>query len=168
MAPQEQTIAWSVSTHTHKERSTDWYWAFALITLAGIGVSIFFANYMLAVILFVGMGSMGLLAVRGPREHSVHIDKKGVTVDGTRYPYSTIQTFWVAVDEPNENIPPPEREEPRARLFLTTSGIVSPHIHIPLDHAAHAQEVRTYLLQFVEEQEQRPHFAEHLAEILGL
>lgn len=168
MEDREDAISWNVLTHTHKERSTDWYWAFALVALLSIGASVFFENYMLAIILFVGLGSMSILAIRGPREHSVRIDKKGVTIDGTRYPYKTIQTFWVAVDEPNEAVPPPEREEPKARLFLTTNGFISPHIHIPLDHAAHAQEVRTYLLQFVEEQEQRPYIAEHLAEILGL
>jgi hypothetical protein len=165
MAPQEQTISWSVSTHTHKERSTDWYWAFALITLAGIGVSIFFANYMLAVILFVGMGSISILAVRGPREHSVRIDKRGIAVDGTLYPFRTIQSFWVEIEDAHEDYPD---YEPRARLFLTTSGILSPHMTVPLDNAEHARQVREYLRHILKEEEQHPHFAEHVAEILGL
>jgi len=165
MAPQEQTISWNVLTHTHKERSTDWYWAFGLIALVGIGVSIFFANYMLAIILFVGMGSISILAARGPREHSVRIDKRGVAIDGTLYPFRTIQSFWVEIEESREDYP---QYEPQARLFLTTSGILSPHITVPLDHPEHAAQVRDYLRAVVKEEEQRPHFAEHLAEILGL
>lgn len=152
----EQAISWSVLTHVHRERSTDWYWAFALITLLGVAASIFFGNYMLAIILFVGMGSIGILAIRGPREHTVRVDKRGVSVDGTLYLYRNMQSFWVEedVDEP--------------RLFLTTNGLISPHITIPLDDPTHADDIREFLQQFLQEEEQSPHFGEHLAEMFGL
>jgi len=165
MEAPEQTISWSVSTHTHQERSPDWYWAFGLLGVAGIGVSIFFANYLLALILLVGMGSIGILMARGPRDHTVRIDKRGVAIDGTLYPFRTIKSFWVDIEEQSEDYP---TYEPRARLFLTTSGILAPHITVPLDHADHARQVREYMRQIVKEEEQHPHFAEHVAEILGL
>lgn len=156
MDGQEQVISWSVVTHTHKERSADWYWAFGLFTLGGIALSIFFTNYMLAIILVLGMGSIGILAARGPREHNVRIDKRGIAIDGTLYIYRTIQSFWV------------EEETDEPRLFITTSGLLSPHITIPLDHPEHADEVRAYLREILTEEEQRPHFGEHLAEMFGL
>lgn len=166
MDGQENTITWSVLTHTHKDRSTDWYWAFGLVAVVGIAASIFFKNYMLAGILAIGMGSIAVLVARGPREHTVRIDKRGVVVDGTRYPFKSIKSFWVEVEEELDE-PDPDYVR-QARLFLTTSGVLSPHMVVPLDDVAHAAQVRDYLVQHVQEEEQHPHFAEHLADILGL
>lgn len=153
---QEQAISWTVLTHEHKDRSADWYWTLGALAVVGIGLSIFFSNILLAIILAVGAGSIGFLAARGPREHMVRIDKRGVSLDGTLYPYPSIHSFWV--EESAEN----------PRLFLSTSGFLSPSITVPLDNASHAQSVRDFLKKFGEEEEQRPHFGEHLAEMLGL
>ncbi|MDO8518041.1 MAG: hypothetical protein Q7S26_01995 [bacterium] len=155
-AAQEQTITWHVQTHEHRERSSDWYWALGLLALAGAGASVFFGNILLAIILVVGAGSIGLLAARGPREHAVKIDKRGVSLDGTLYLYPAIQSFWV------------EEEVGEPTLFLTTNSIVMPHVSVPLDNAAHAGQVRAYLRRYVEEEEQWPHFGENIARLLGL
>lgn len=155
-AVQEQAIVWHVQTHEHRQRSSDWYWALGLLALAGAGASVFFGNILLAIILVVGAGSIGILAVRGPREHLVRIDKRGVSLDGTLYLYPTIQSFWV------------EEEQGEPTLFLTTNSIVMPHICVPLDNAAHAGQVRAYLRNYLEEEEQWPHFGENIARLLGL
>lgn len=153
---QEQVISWTVLTHEHKERSTDWYWTLGALVVVGIGLSVFFGNILLAIILAVGGSSIGFLAARGPREHMVRLDKRGVSLDGTLYPYSSIHSFWV-----DENAESP-------RLFLSTSGFLSPSITVPLDNVSHAQDVRAFLKKFGEEEEQRPHLGEHLAELFGL
>src|SRR3989344_2146741 len=150
-AVQEQTIVWHVQTHEHRERSSDWYWALGLLALVGAGASIFFGNILLAIILVVGGGSIGYLAARGPREHAVKIDRRGISLDGTLYLYPTVQSFWV------------EEEVGDPMLFLTTSSILIPHVSVPLDSAAHARQVRSYLRNYLEEEEQWPHFGENLA-----
>lgn len=164
MAEPEQSISWQVTTHAHHTHSSDWYWSIGLATLVGIGLSAYFSNYMLAVILFVGIGSIAILSIRGPRTHSVKIDKRGVSVDGSLHPYRTIQSFWVMIEGEDDDQP----HDAKAFLLLTTEGILSPHITIPLDDADHAQEVRAYLRAFVEEEEQWPHMGERLAELIGL
>jgi hypothetical protein len=153
---QEQTISWSVQTHEHRERSSDWYWTLGLLGVVGAGFSIFFGNILLAAILVVGAGSIGFLAARGPREHEVSIDRRGITLDGTLYLYPTVQSFWV------------EEEASEPTLFLTTNSIVMPHVSVPLDDASHAAAVRTYLRRYLEEEEQWPHFGENVARMLGL
>ena len=148
----EQGIAWMVETHEHKERSTDWYWGLGLGALAGAAVSVFLGNVLLALILLIGAGSIGYLAFRGPRQHRVAIDERGVSIDGTLYPYESIHSYWVTEE----------------RLFLTTSGLLAPHLSVPLDDAAHAQAVHNFLGKRLPEEEQHPYLGEHLAELLGL
>lgn len=160
---EEGGITWHVLTHEHRDRSADWYWALGIFAIGGAAASIYFGNILLAIILVVGAGSIGVLAVRGPREHMVRVDKRGVTLDGTLYPYKSIQSFWVAIEE---NVP--EDVQPRAQLFLTTNGFLHPYITIPLDDMEHAKGVRELLSQYSEEEEQYPHFGEQLAELFGL
>jgi hypothetical protein len=156
MPGEKQEMVWTVTTHEHREHSTDWYWALGVMALAGAIVSIFMGNDLLAVIIVLGAASIGYLAVRGPREHTVKIDDRGVTIDGTRYPYSAIRSFWV------------EHEEERPHLFLTLRGLLTPHFSLALDNEAQGAAVRDHLSHHIEEAEQGPHLGEHLAEIFGL
>ncbi len=155
MPPQEQGLSWHVDTHEHKERSADWYWTLGLGALAGAALAVFFGNVLLGVILLLGGGSLGFLVARGPREHQVRVDQKGVTLDGTLYPYKNITSFWV--EEGND-----------PKLLLTTSGMLHPQLVVPLLSAARAQSVRAYLRRFATEVEQHAHLGEHLAELFGL
>jgi hypothetical protein len=155
MPPQEQGLSWQINTHEHKERSADWYWALGLLSLAGAGLSIFFGNVLLAVILLLGGGSLGFLVARGPREHQVTLNQKGITLDGTLYSFKNIGSFWV-------------EEGPTPRLLVSTSGILHPQLVVPLLSSARAMSVRSYLKRFAPEVEQHPHIGEHLAELFGL
>jgi hypothetical protein len=152
----QNDMVWSVTTHEHRERSTDWYWALGLVAVAGAVASVFFGNTLLAIILLLGLGSIGFLAVRGPREHQVKIDHRGVTIDGTRHPFTSIHSFWVETD----------REPPH--LFMTLGGVLTPHLSLALDDLSQARSVREHLLKHVTEEEQGPHVGEYLAEIFGL
>ena len=156
-------ISWSVLTHEHRERTNDWYWALGLLTVVGIGVCIYFNNILLACILAIGVGSIIFLTIRGPREHDVALTPRGVDIDGTLYRYPALRSFWVAIEEV-----PDDSYEPRARLFLSTSGVLHPRFMLPLEGVDHAEAVRDYLLNFLEEAEQEPHFAEHIADFIGI
>ena len=160
-----EEIGWRVQTHEHKEHSADWYWGVGLATLLGAAVSIYFGNILLAAIIVIAIGLLALLAIRGPREHEVLINGKGVHIDGTLYRYNNLQSFWVCYDEPLPQYA--QERQPRIWLALTTNGYIHPQITVPLDSFDHGNMVREYLLHFIEEQEQHPHFAEHLAELLG-
>jgi hypothetical protein len=157
MAP-EQEIVWHVLTHEHKEHTADWYWALGLLTLVGAGLSMYFGNLLLALILIIGAGSIVMLKIRGPREHQVRVDQRGITLDGTVYPWKSIHSFWVNDDE--------ARGGPC--IYLTTHSLLTPRVTVPLDSKEHAAQVRAYVKRYAEEEEQWPHFGEHLAELLGL
>lgn len=152
----EQSISWTVITHVHREHSVDWYWSAGIIAVVAAAISIWLGNLLFAIVILVGAGSLGALFLRGPREHAVRIDQRGVHIDGTLYPYRSIESFWV------------ERSPEAPRLYLMTHAIVSPHVMLPLESGAQADQVRSYLKRVVEEKEQGPHAGEHLAEMFGL
>jgi hypothetical protein len=149
-------MSWNVTTHEHRERSTDWYWGLGVLALAGAAAAIFFGNFLFAVIIAIGAGSIGFLAARGPREHMIHIDERGLSVDGTRYPFSAIHSFWV------------EHDHEYPHLFMTMRGALASHFSLTLDSQAQGDDVRDHLKRFVREEEQGPHIGEHVAALLGL
>jgi hypothetical protein len=149
-------MEWSVTTHEHRERTADWYWGLGVLALAGGVAAIFFGNFLFAVIIAIGAVSIGFLAARGPREHRMRIDDRGLVIDGTRYPYSAVHSFWV------------EHEADNPHLFMTMKGILSSHFSLTLDSEAQGTEVREHLGQHIQEAEQGPHVGEQLAHLLGL
>lgn len=154
--PEVQEISWTV-VRPHRERSVDWYWGLGALTLAGVLLSIFlFDNTLLAIILLIGTFSIGLLAAREPREHTVKLDPRGIVIDGTRYPFSSVHSFWV------------EHEVPDPRLFVSMTGILSPHFSFDLHDETEGNRVRDFLRRFAHEEEQGPHLGDHLAEIFRL
>lgn len=153
---EEQTVSWTVGDETPRTRSIDWYWGLGLLALVGAGASIFFENMLLAIIIILGAGSIGFIAVRGSRSHNITIDPKGIAIDGTRYPYTSVHSFWV------------EQEMEPPHLFLSMKGILAPHYSFPLPDKVHATKTHNLLGQYATEEEQGLRIGDRLAEIFGL
>ncbi len=149
-------MSWSVRGHEHRERSNDWYWGLGFIAVAVAGAAIFFGNFLFAVIILISASSIGFLVARGPREHSLKLDQRGIIIDGTRYPYASVHSFWV------------EHDTGTPRVFISMNGLVTPHLSFPLQDETEGTKVREFLKHYVAEEEQGPHVGERLAEIFGL
>ena len=155
MTAQEQAIAWIVHTHEHQERTADWYWALGLLALAGMGASIYFANYLFALILAIGAATLGAMVARGPRTHWVRVDSRGISMDGTLYPWSAVQSFWV-------------EDSGEERLMVTLNSYLTPQLVVPTLEPQRSSNLRAYIKKYAHEEEQEPHLGEHVAEMLGL
>lgn len=151
-----QPISWTVGGEAPFERTNDWYWGLGLFGVVGAGASIFFGNMLLAIILLMGTCSIAVLVIRGPREHTVSVDGRGITVDGTRYPYTAVYSFWV------------EQEMNPPHLFLSMRGILAPHFSFPLTDREQGNRIRALLQRFAQEEEQGVRISDRLAEIFGL
>ena len=114
------------------------------------------SNTAIAIVVVLGLGSIGFLAARGPREHGVRIDERGISIDGTRSPYPSIHSFWI------------ERGVAEPRLFITMNGVLSPHFSLPITHKDEAVKIHQHLSRFIQEEEQGPHWGEHVTRLLGL
>ena len=156
MPSSEQEISWQVASHTLREHSNDWFWGLGAMAIIGAIASVLFGNALLAIIIVLGAFSIGYLALQRPREHSVSIGPRGISIDGTRYPYKSIHSFWV------------EHTDHTPRLFVSMNGILAPHFSLYLSDTTQGDVVRRYLKRYVSEEEQGPQVGEHIAELLGL
>ena len=153
--PLPEWIGWRAPTHEKGERTTDWYWALGIIGVCGAVAAVLLGNLLFAIIIAVGALSLGVLAAREPREHDVRIDERGITVDGDLYVWENLQSFWMA---PGRNAD---------RLFVTTGGIVHPHLVLPIHEPADSQDVYDYVSYFLPEEESHS-LGTLAAELLGL
>ncbi len=156
MAGQEQELSWRVASHRYREHSNDWFWGLGVIALVGAVGSIIFGNILLAMIIVLGAVSLGILSKQQPREHNIQINRRGIVVDGTRYPYSSVRSFWV------------EQNDQNPQLFVSLAGIVAPHLSITLSHDVEAEQVRAFLKHYAQEVEQGPQLGEQILAIFGL
>lgn len=148
-------IRWSAPAHEKQFRTSDWYWALGIIGVCGAAASVLWGNVLFAVIIAVGALSLGVLSAREPREHDVALTERGVVVDGDLYPYASLRSFWIAA---GRTVP---------RLYLSTTGIVHPHLVLGIHEPARVEDVYDYLSQYLEEEEAHS-LGTLAAELLGL
>ena len=156
MPQEEHTIVWTAPTHAHFERSIDWYWALGILALCGSIASVLWGNVLFAAIIALAAVMLGTIAARGPRRCEVHINTKGILLDHEFYPYHSIHSFWIET----HHIPSP-------KLFLSTTGVIHPHIAVLIEEPADPEEIRAYLREFVTE-ESNHSISTIFADFLGL
>ena len=156
MADASRMISWQAPSHEHVERSVDWFWALGIIALAGAILSILFGNLLLAGIIVLGALSLAIISSREPQIHTIRLSSQGIMIDMKLYPWRSLRSFWVD-DETRE-------EE---HLIVSSDGIFSPQLIIPLKGVT-ADEVRSHLSKYIDEQEQYESILTRVGEFFGL
>ena len=149
---------WEGKRIEHGERTSDWYWALAIIAVASIVVSLLFNNILLALVILTGVSALILETRRAPRIHRFAISDAGVYIDDTLYPYERILSFSI-LEYIYPSIPPP--------LSIKKKYLLYSHLVIPvLEHDP--EEVYEYLEQHLEEGHHHTHALDRLLEHVKL
>lgn len=151
------TISWQDFEHDHNEKSGDWFWALGIIALSGAITAILFEDVLFALFIFIGAFTIALFAARRP--HLVHfeINRRGITIDDTLYPFSTLESFWIDEDEEDGDI---------ATLIVRSQRFFMPYIIIPLREPSQ-EHVRELLLEKLEEEEMYEPISYRIFEFFG-
>ena len=144
-------FAWRAFEHEHKDQSTDWYAAVAIITIAIMVASIMLGNILFAVVVLVATSALVLQGMRHPREIDFALTERGVQIETKLYPYSTLKSFWATED---------------ALLIIRSEKTFMPHLVIPF-HPEDEEVIRNILIQVMVEEEQHESLAEILMHRLG-
>lgn len=157
MHPQDERdiIRWIAPTHTHTDRSVDWYWGVGVLALIGMGISVWLGNVLLALIIAVAALCLGVLASRYPRDNEIHLTPEGIAIDRQLIPYESVHSFWINEDHPVH-----------PKLHITTRAVLHPHIAIIIEEPAEPADVRAYLMRYVNEEHGHT-IATYVSEILG-
>ncbi len=139
-----QKITWQHDEHVHKEKTADWFWSVGIVAVGGIFLSIFFKNYLFALIILLFVITSFSLVKRHPKYLTFEISRKGVRAGNVLYPYSILESFWVIDEEENED----------DKIILRSRKPLSPFIILPYDSTVVNPELlRDYLLDYLDEEE---------------
>ncbi len=149
-------ISWKAFEYLHTEKTSDWYWIVGIISVSIAILAVIFNNLIFALLILVSAATLSLFASRPPHLIEISIDAAGVTIGKTRYPYVHLESFWV---ETNEHYP---------RLLLKSKKVLMPFIVALIEeHDVHPDEIRTFLLNHLPEEEHTEPLLEKVLLYLG-
>jgi hypothetical protein len=148
-------IEWQSHEYEFSKKTPDWFWALGIVSVAIAITSIILNNLLFAILVIVGTIALGAYAVRKPDLVKYRITQRGVMVEEILYPYNSLDSFWI------------EHDVEKPKLLITSKKILMPHIVIPINKEVDTDELRDYLLDYVDEEEQKEPLAARIMEYLG-
>src|SRR3989344_7521719 len=135
-----EKISWETIEYLHKEKTTDWYWIVAIITISIALIAIILNNIIFAILILVSSFTLSLFASKKPEVVTMEINNTGVIVGNTQYPYAHLESFWI------------ETREAYPKILIKSEKLLMPFITILLDDMD-SELVREKLLQHLPEEE---------------
>ncbi|HYC34371.1 MAG TPA: hypothetical protein VEC13_01430 [Candidatus Paceibacterota bacterium] len=155
---EENLIRWIGYEYEHTEKSSDWFWAVAIIALCTAIIAIIYNNVLFGIFIILAGVTMMMLAKRPPRIIEYAVTPKGIMVEKTLYLYKHIHSFWV-----DTHI----KQHPE--LLIKTKKNLSRLFVIPIKYgAADSHDIRDYLLQVLPEEHMEESLSHRLMVKLGL
>lgn len=154
----ESSISWQAYEYFHEPKTSDWYWALGVIAIAIAGAAIIFGNVIFALLVIIGATALAIHAHKEPKLVEFELNEKGVRIEKTFYPYSTLDSFAVETHETKIGI--------IAKLFIKSKKTLMPLIIVPIA-GVHPEDVEEYLSIFLKEEEHRESMPEKVMEWLG-
>lgn len=147
-------LSWQTPEYLPKDRSSDWFWAVGIISMAIIITAILLNNLLLAVFLSFTTLTIFIYAKRKPEIISIEITENGVRAGRNMHPFSLLTKFCV-----NENYIIPH-------LLLKSSSVINPLIVLPITKTD-PEKVREVLRNYLIEEEIEEPLSQKLLEYLG-
>ncbi|MCK5021891.1 MAG: hypothetical protein KAR54_01425 [Candidatus Pacebacteria bacterium] len=147
-------INWQAFEYEYNSKSTNWFWMVWILAFSIAMTAYLFNNLLFGVFVLVGAFSVSLFASRKPSLISFSLSKKGVLIKNNLIPFSTLESFWIEEDINN-------------KILFKSEKKTSPYIVIPLDKEIDINEVRRYLLEYLEEIEHHESLLQVFMEKLG-
>lgn len=147
-------ITWQTIEYHHTEKTPDWYWIVGIVTLSIALISIILNNVIFAILIIVSAFTLSLFASRKPEIIDIEINNKGVKVGNTKYPYKSLESFWIETREGND------------RILIKSNAVLKPYIVIFIDDAD-PEKIREILEQHLEEEEHSEPLLEKLLLYFG-
>lgn len=153
----EKDLSWSVPEYDQQQHGVDWYWTVGLVTLIIIIACIYFKNYLLGFLIFVGISTLTYLTIRKPEMIEISIDEKGITIRGRLYAYRKLKGFWVEEEAQHDG---------NQHLLIMTDRVYSPLVAIPVGTIA-PETIRQALRPYLKEKELHENVSHRFMEFFG-
>ncbi len=150
-------ISWVAADHIKKEKTSDWFWIVGIVGIGAAILSIYFNNFLFALLILIGLFAIFMQANDEPKDKNFEINRKGVVVGSTLYPYSSLESFYI-IDEDGWD---------RDRILIKSNKMLMPLIVIPLGESADIDSISNYLLEYLNEEELEESAVDKIAILFG-
>jgi hypothetical protein len=151
------TISWQAHEYFHQEKTADWYWALGIIAITAATLAIIFSNILFALVIVLFAFAAGMQAHRPARLIDFELTPRGIVIDKTLYPYNTLDSFWITEEHVQKVAP---------KLLIKSKKLLMPFLHVPIEEVQ-VDDVRSYLLQYIHEEEHEESILEKILERFG-
>ena len=152
-------LEWKTIEHHHEEKSSDWFWILGIISLATAILAVYFGNILFAIVILLSTFTIVLFIHTKHQEIDVSINKKGIRIDKILYPYTNLESFWIDEEEEFDHV--------QTQLLVKSQKVLQPLIIIPIPDEVDLEDLKNYLLSYIDEEEMKEPFFNHLMEFLG-
>ncbi len=153
----DKKISWVAPEYILRKKTTDWYWWFGLAILLLVGVAFYLGNILFVFIIIIGGFSLLLHTQHTPKMCEYIATEKGIITEHRSYPYREIDAFFISEHKDKDK---------ETLLLLQLKKITEQIVVIPLNEEA-LDEVREFLLDFIEEKEIARPVGQVFMEIIG-
>lgn len=143
----QTNFEWQAPEYEWTERGNDWYWVLGVVGVIIIGLSIYFKNYLLGILVLLGGTLLFAFSKRKPSNHDFVISPEGFFVDGHTYSFSEFEGFTISEPPANQNYP---------RVTFYKNFSPTPYSTYLIDFAIDTDELREFLATKLEERENAP------------
>jgi hypothetical protein len=156
MPEEVRGIAWEAYEHHHVEKKSDWYWVGGIIIASVSIASFFLGNPLFGILLIIGGSVIMILASRPPKIIQLAVTQRGLRLDDTLYPYTTLEAYFI--DEENSVGP---------QLLVRSEKMFMPLLILPLPEE-YVDDIEHIISQRLPEEHLEEPLARKILEFLGL
>ena len=150
----EPLITWTTVEFEEKDRHPDWIWTAGLVFGLAAAIAFFYNNLFFGIFLCVAGGCVILFALRKPKQLTITLTKKALSINETEIDVSQIKGFWID-----------ESQKPD-KLLLSVQGSFVPIVAILLESVT-TDAVRTAFETVTKETEMHESIGVKIFERLG-
>lgn len=148
------TIQWKGYEYSHREKTSDWFWAVGIIAFSASAAAVIFNNVIFAIFIILSAFTLSLYAARKPSLINIELNNKGVVVGKYLHPYQTLEKFCLV------------NKKHGIEIILKSKKTMFPYITVQADQAD-PDSIREYLSQYLIEEEMFEPLTQTIIEYLG-
>lgn len=150
---EKKSFNWSILEYKEKSRSVDWYWAVGIITIAIIGIAIFFHNFLFAVLILLSVITLIMYTIKTPKIIECYVDERGVSMGNSFESFSELDSFWITPGKEPKIILKPKKG--MQQLIIIEIREVDPY------------DLRSFILNFLPEKQMEEPLPGKIMDFLG-
>jgi len=147
-------ISWRAPEYVYYHKTPDWFWAVGIIGVILVAIAYFTDNLLFGFLIIVGAAAFGLYGARKPNVIRAAISNEGLHIGNRLFPYETLQSFWIFY-----------RPGGIKELSIASQKLFMTYIKVPLGDQD-PNEVREFLLQFLQEKPQKESLVDTIARLI--